>query len=199
MWQGTPAHQQSRNAFSLSLPDPGDGAPLCTSVAGTRPVPLPPAQRGGLRLPFPCGGGGELPIPTSYMKREVPLQDAAAEGQRPRGSWPVKESSGGGERSRPSLPPLSKLPPSPLPSGKGGPSAGGPIPCHPPRGPVLRPFLGPPPAIVWPGWAAVRPFSFAPPARSPFAPTWAPLGEKKRAPAPTEGARSSFETARSAF
>ena len=132
MWQGTPAHQQSQNAFSLSLPAPGDGAPLCTSVAGMRPVHLFPAQGEVSGYLSPAAVGGELPIPTSYMKREVPLQDAAAEGQRPRGSWPVKESSGGGERPRPSLPSPFQAPSFPAAFREGGTVCGRAHPLPPP-------------------------------------------------------------------
>ena len=188
----------TRSAY-LSLPAPGDGAPLCTSVAGTRPVHLPPAQRGGLRLPFPCGDGGELPIPTSCMKREVPLQGAATEGQRPKGSWPVKESSGGGERSRPFLPP-----PSPLPSGKGGPRLQeGPSLATPleARCCALLPKAPPRPTACDRLARVGRcpPLSLCPSSPQLPCPHMGPVGGEKRAPAPTEGGRSSFETARSAF
>lgn len=179
---------------------------------GPRPHSDTPVGPGRALPPSLCGETGAIlsPLspaavgadPTDRVKREVPLQSAPAERRRPKAVGRQKEAVDGG--GRPRLPRPFKVPFSPAAFREEEPAAGGDRPCHPPElrrgGPLPKaPFQpsasaqrGSPTACLFPALCPLYP-------AGSLAPTWA-LPEKKKEPrAPTEGARSSFETARPAF
>ena len=178
---------------------PHQRAGLChTSRARSRPAHSLPVwgDRGGSQPPFPCGGGGR---PHRSCEKGSAFTERSRREAASKGGWPAKGSGG-----RPRLPRPFKVPFSPAAIREEEPAAGGGRPCHPPElrrgGPLPKvPFQpsasaqrGSPTACLFPALCPLYP-------AGSLAPTWALPGEKKRAPAPTEGARSSFETARPAF
>ena len=204
MGQGTPAHQQSRNAFSLSLSDPGDGAPLCTSVARTRPVHLSPAQGGRSPTSFPLRRRGGVAHPHQLHEK-----GSAFTGCRCRGTAPQRQLAGerkqwwrGEVKAVPAPAFSSSLLPRCL-QGRGvrlreGPSLATPLEA---RCCALLPKAPPRPTACDRLARVGRcpPLSLCPSSPQLPCPHMGPVGGEKRAPAPTEGGRSSFETARSAF